>query len=174
MPSLWFTTKLKHRMIKQISPDKGMNFRSTTASFTVSAEPWALLSCASLPTDSACYDVSVRRLNALLQASFPQSLAALQLPLANSCCTLNKYRSSPIRDLHPISSRPCRAYTSAFTATAALANWLISCNFKSFSFRMLYALKPAAREAQSYVCKNKMKMIYEIYKQLFIHHQLVV
>ena len=97
--------------LKQISPDKDMNFHSTTASFTVSTEPWASLSCANLPMDSALYDVSVRRLTVLLQASFPQSLAALQLPFANSCCTLNKYRSSPIRDLHPISSCPCRAYT---------------------------------------------------------------
>ncbi len=81
-------TELNHRMIKQISPDKNMNFHSTTASFTVSAELRALLSMANLPTDSAFYDVSVRRLTALLQASFPQRLAALQLPFANSCCTL--------------------------------------------------------------------------------------
>ncbi len=59
-------------MIKQISPDKSINFHSKTAPFTVSVEPGALLSCANLPTDSAFYDVSVRRLTALLQASFPR------------------------------------------------------------------------------------------------------
>jgi len=106
-------TQNQHRMIKQISPDKDMNCHSTTASFTVSAEPWASLSCANLPTDSAFYDVSVRRLTALLQASFPQSLAALQLPFASNCCTLIilKYRGSLTGDLNPISSCPCRAYT---------------------------------------------------------------
>jgi len=104
-------TRIQHRMIKQISPDKNMNFHSTTASFTVSAGLWALLSMANLPTDSAFYDVSVRRLTVLLQASFPQNLAAPQLPFANSFCTFKKqYRSSPIGDLHPISSCPCRAY----------------------------------------------------------------
>ncbi len=100
-------TQNQPRMIRQISPDKNMNFHSTTAPFTVSTELRALLSMANLPIDSAFYDVSVRRLTALLQASFPQSLTALQLPFANSCCTLKyKYRSSPIRDLHPISFMP--------------------------------------------------------------------
>ena len=105
-----------------------MNFRSTTAPFTVSAEPGALLS----PADSAFYDVSVPfgKLKAgsgsLLcylsrgvffyptgQASFPQSLTALQLPFANSSCILRKHTGvSLIRDLHPISSSscPCWAY----------------------------------------------------------------
>ena len=112
--------KTRHRMIKQTSPDKSMNFHKATVSFTVSAEPSALLSCASLPADSALYDVSVRRLTALLQASFPQSLTALQLPFASNCCTLNiKYRGSLTGDLNPISSCPRRAYT-AFTLTAGL------------------------------------------------------
>ena len=65
-----------------------MNFNSTTASFTVSAEPWASLSCANLPADSAFYDVSVRRLTALLQASFPRYLAAPQLPFASNYCMI--------------------------------------------------------------------------------------
>ena len=52
-------SQTQHRMIKQISPDKSMNYHSTTASFTVSTEPRALLSCANLPADSAFYDVSV-------------------------------------------------------------------------------------------------------------------
>ena len=106
--------KTQHRMIKQISPDKGMNFHSTTASFTASTEPGASLSCANLPVDSAFYDVSVRRLTALLRASFPRCLAAPQLPFASNCCTLIilKYRGSLTGDLNPISSCPCRAYTN--------------------------------------------------------------
>ena len=66
-----------------------MNCRSTTASFTVSIEPRSSLSCANLTMDSALYDVLVHRLTALLQASSPQSLTALQLPFANGCSNLN-------------------------------------------------------------------------------------
>jgi hypothetical protein len=49
---------------RQISPDKDVNCRCTTAPFTVSLEPRALLCGANLPGDSALYDVSVRRLTA--------------------------------------------------------------------------------------------------------------
>jgi hypothetical protein len=49
----------------QISPDKNVNFRDTTAAFTVSPEPWASLCGANLPGDSALYAISVRRLIAL-------------------------------------------------------------------------------------------------------------
>ncbi len=108
-----------------------MNFHSTTASFPVSTEPRALLSCANLPADSAFYDVSVPfgKLRAgsgsLLcylsrgvffyptgQASSPRDLAASQLPFASNYCTLIilKYRGSLTGDLNPISSCPCRAY----------------------------------------------------------------
>ena len=68
-----------------------MNFRSATASFTVSDEPWASLSCANLPTDSAFYDVSVRRLTALLQTSFRPRLATTPLSFASSYSILEKY-----------------------------------------------------------------------------------
>ncbi len=86
--------------LKQISPDKGMNFHSTTASFTVSTEPRASLSCANLPADSALYDVSVRRLTALLRASFPRCLAATQLLFASNYCTLkNKIQRFTYRGL---------------------------------------------------------------------------
>ncbi len=78
--------------VKQISPDKGMNCHSTTAPFTVFTEPRALSSVADSPMNSAFYGVSVRRLTALLQASFPQSLAALQLPFASNYCTFNIQR----------------------------------------------------------------------------------
>ena len=53
------------RKAGQISPDKDVNCRDTTAAFTVSPEPGALSCCADLPGDSALYAVSVRRLIAL-------------------------------------------------------------------------------------------------------------
>ena len=49
----------------QISPDKNVNFRYTTAAFTLSAEPWASSCGADSPADWALYAVSVRRLIAL-------------------------------------------------------------------------------------------------------------
>jgi len=94
---------------KQISPDKNMNFRSTTASFT----PWDRIIQRGEPypmNPGLCYHVPTYPrtrpsmmflfVGSLLcylsrgiffyptgQASFPQSLAALQLPFANNCCT---------------------------------------------------------------------------------------
>ena len=53
------------RPVGQISPDKDVNFRYTTAAFTLSPEPRASLCCANLPGDWALYAVSVRRLIAL-------------------------------------------------------------------------------------------------------------
>jgi len=50
---------------RQISPDKNVNFRYTTAAFTLSPESWALSCGADLPGDWALYAVSVRRLIAL-------------------------------------------------------------------------------------------------------------
>jgi hypothetical protein len=49
----------------QISPDKDVNFRYTTAAFTLSPESRASLCRANLPGDWALYAVSVRRLIAL-------------------------------------------------------------------------------------------------------------
>lgn len=54
-----------NHLARQISPDKSVNCRHATASFTLSPEPWVLLCCASLPGDWALYDVSVRRLMTL-------------------------------------------------------------------------------------------------------------
>ena len=48
-----------------ISPDKDVNFRYTTAAFTLSPEPGASLCRANLPGDWALYAISVRRLIAL-------------------------------------------------------------------------------------------------------------
>ena len=51
--------------MRQISPDKEVNFRYTTAAFTLSPESRASLCCANLPGDWALYAISVRRLIAL-------------------------------------------------------------------------------------------------------------
>ena len=59
--------------VEQISPDKNVNFRYTTAAFTISPEPWASLCCANLPGDLALYAISVRRLIAL-HSGFLQTL----------------------------------------------------------------------------------------------------
>ena len=61
-------------LARQISPDsvqyplegyKNVNFRYTTAAFTLSPEPRVSLCCANLPGDWALYAVSVRQLIAL-------------------------------------------------------------------------------------------------------------
>jgi hypothetical protein len=54
-----------HGQVGQISPDKNVNCRYTTAAFTLPPEPWASLCCANLPGDWALYAISVRRLIAL-------------------------------------------------------------------------------------------------------------
>ena len=51
--------------VRQISPDKNVNFRYATAAFTVSPKPRVLSCGADLPGDSALYAISVRRLIAL-------------------------------------------------------------------------------------------------------------
>jgi hypothetical protein len=45
--------------VGQISPDKNVNFRDTTAAFTVSPEPGVSSCGADLPGDSALYAISV-------------------------------------------------------------------------------------------------------------------
>jgi len=65
----WFTgcfgEHALNRRVRQISPDKSVNFRYTTAAFTLSSESGALSCCADSPEDWALYAVSVRRLIAL-------------------------------------------------------------------------------------------------------------
>ena len=56
---------VKRPHVGQISPDKDVNFRYTTAAFILSPESRALLCCANLPGDWTLYAVSVRRLIAL-------------------------------------------------------------------------------------------------------------
>jgi hypothetical protein len=64
------------RQLRQISPDKNVNYRYTTAAFTLSPESWASLCCANSPGDWALYAVSVRRLIAL-HSGLPLPLVAL-------------------------------------------------------------------------------------------------
>ncbi|MDI6777454.1 MAG: hypothetical protein QMD03_09545, partial [Syntrophales bacterium] len=52
-------------LVEQVSPDKNVNCRCTTAAFTLSPESGASLCCANSPGDRALYAVSVRRLIAL-------------------------------------------------------------------------------------------------------------
>ena len=81
------TTMFSIAMLSRSPQIRDMNFRDTTAPFTVSADHKASLSSANLPADSAFYGVSVRRLIALLQASFRHRLAALPLPFTSRCCS---------------------------------------------------------------------------------------
>lgn len=105
-------------LFEQISPDKNVNCLCTTAPFTVSLEPEGfVVVCQLAPKISAFYDGSVRRLTDLPPASSGHSLASLPLLLASGC-----RHSAPITfehldagsttgDFHPMSSRPCWAYT---------------------------------------------------------------
>jgi len=69
--------------VRQISPDKDVNCRYTTAAFTLSPESGASSCCADLPGDWALYAVSVRRLIALPEASSRRSLTVPPLPSAS-------------------------------------------------------------------------------------------
>ena len=113
-----------------------MNFRYTTAAFTISPEPWASLCCANSPGNLALYAVSVRRLIALhsrLDIRFTHSRLRRAFRFAPPSDRTSRFRpclrlillliyqiltgfmyrgtSLPKRTGHPISSRPCRAYT---------------------------------------------------------------
>ena len=105
-------------LFEQISPDKNVNCLCTTAPFTVSLEPEGfVVVCQLAPKISAFYDGSVRPLTDLPPASSGHSLASLPLLLASGC-----RHSAPITfehldagsttgDFHPMSVRPCWAYT---------------------------------------------------------------
>jgi hypothetical protein len=77
------------RNLKQISPDKNVNFRYTTAAFTLSPESGASLCCANSPGDWALYAVSVRRLIAL-RSGLPLPLVALAC--GSPCASLQPFR----------------------------------------------------------------------------------
>jgi len=105
-------------LFEQISPDQNVNCLCTTAPFTVSLEPEGfVVVCQLAPKISAFYDGSVRRLTDLPPASSGHSLASLPLLLASGCrhwapITFEHLDAgSTTGDFHPMSSRPCWAYT---------------------------------------------------------------
>jgi hypothetical protein len=70
--------------VRQISPDKNVNFRYTTAAFTLSPESRVSSCGANLPGDWALYALSVRQLIALPEASFGRPLTVPPLPSAST------------------------------------------------------------------------------------------
>jgi len=108
-----FDNLVQHRVLGRSPQIRDMNFRDTTAPFTVpNLDHRASLSCANSPAGSAFYGISVRRLVALRPASFGHRLAALPLPFASSSRYASlHYGDLPTRDLHPMSSYPCWACT---------------------------------------------------------------
>jgi hypothetical protein len=107
--------------VEQISPDKSVSFPCTTAPFTMSSEPggfaiggwlaprtWPRMAflfvgsqvCRGLPPD-------------------PSSRRRPYLWLVVAVDTIDV--GSPTGDLHPVSSRPCRAYHPSFQRTAGFA-----------------------------------------------------
>ena len=62
--------------------------------------------------------------SALLQP-FRSFLTETPLPSANTFANISKYQQgSRIGDFHPISSRPCQAYTTAYTLTSRVGRLL--------------------------------------------------
>ena len=86
---------LNERYFRQISPDKNVNFRYTTAAFTLSPESGALLCGANSPGDWALYAVSVRRLIALhlgLAAPFSRFRLRLTFRFASPSDRTSRFR----------------------------------------------------------------------------------
>jgi len=136
---------------KQASPDKSVNFRCTTAPFTVSPVPWALTCCAVLPGDSALYGISVRRPTSLPSASFRPHLTVTPLPSASTSCYYFNSIGTRTGDLNPISSRPCRAYTNSSSGQFKAALVLHSQKRATLSCRWAWRwTEPLARKKHCY------------------------
>ena len=103
---------------KQISPDKNVNFPCTTAAFTLSHEPSGFIVLCQLAQGLSlvCGFCSSARTFALRLPSDPSSRRrpCLRLVLLVVFITMNTI-GSRTGDFHPISSRPCRAYTTPST-----------------------------------------------------------
>jgi len=104
----------------QISPDKNVNFRYTTAAFTLSPESGASLCCANSTGDWALYAVYVRRLIALR--------SGLPLPLVVLAC------GSPYASLQPF--RPFLTETPLPSANT-FVNVLKTLTLTEFTYRGL-------------------------------------
>jgi hypothetical protein len=105
---------------KQISPDKDVNFPYTTAAFTLPPEPAGFVVLCQLAQELSlvCGFCSSARTYALRLPSDGRSPSrpCLRLVLLVVFINMNTIGSRK-GDLHPISSRPCRAYTTACKAT---------------------------------------------------------
>jgi hypothetical protein len=99
---------------KQISPDKNVSFPCTTAAFTLSYEPAGFVVLCQLAQGLSlvCGFCSSARTYALRLPSDGRSPSrpCLRLVLLVVFINMNTI-GSRTGDLHPISSRPCRAYT---------------------------------------------------------------
>ena len=100
---------------KQISPDKNVNFPCTTAAFTLPPEPTGFVVLCQLAQGLSlvCGFCSSARTFALQLPSDPSSRRrpCLRLVLLIVFISMNTI-GSRTGDFHPISSRPCRAYTN--------------------------------------------------------------
>ena len=96
-----------------------MNFPCTTAAFTLSPAPGGLrhLVLTRPGTEPSMRFLSVGS-HLCARASSRPPLAGLPLPSASSFICPLGHTGTPTGDFHPISSRPCRAYTIASTRTA--------------------------------------------------------
>jgi hypothetical protein len=105
---------------KQISPDKNVNFPCTTAAFTLPPEPAGFVVLCQLAQELSlvCGFCSSARTFALQLPSDGRSpfRPCLRLVLLVVSISLNTI-GSRTGDFHPISSRPCRAYTRAFSGS---------------------------------------------------------
>jgi hypothetical protein len=110
---------------KQISPDKNVNFPCTNAAFTLPPEPVGFVVLCQLAQELSllCGFCSSSRTFAIRLPSDPSSRRrpCLRLVLLVVFINMNTI-GSRTGDFHPISSRPCRAYTNHssgwLTATA--------------------------------------------------------
>ncbi len=103
---------------KQISPDKDVNFPCTTAAFTLPLEPAGFVVLCQLAQELSlvCGFCPSARTFALRLPSDGRSPSrpCLRLVLLVVLITINTI-GSRTGDFHPISSRPCRAYTIGST-----------------------------------------------------------
>jgi hypothetical protein len=109
---------------KQISPDKDVNFPCTTAAFTLPLEPVGFVVLCQLAQGLSlvCGFCPSARTFALRLPSDGRSpfRPCLRLVLLVVLITINTI-GSHTGDLHPISSRPCRAYTRKSSQLVILA-----------------------------------------------------
>lgn len=109
----WYLRLDHHRYLAQISPNKNMSFRCTTAAFTLSAVTLGFVVLCQL----------ARRPSLLCDFCSSARTFALGLPSDNPSRTCPCPRlvlilltsGPPTGDFHPMNSCPCRAYTTACT-----------------------------------------------------------